>query len=77
MLQGMDGAHVQLNYPWEDQRNPDNSKLETPATQQQSTIAMLDTSMDSATYNQDLAHLSRGKQPGPNGIVNQLLQVLG
>ena len=61
--------------PWTT-TGPDTYKLETVGQQQQHTTELTPLIMETTTYNNCIKHLARNKQPGPDGIPNELLGAL-
>ena len=61
--------------PWTT-TGPDTFKLETVGQQQQHTTELTPLIMETTTYNNCIKHLARNKQPGPDGIPNELLGAL-
>jgi exonuclease III len=65
-------------YPWTKRSGVEDSfSLETHATPLvQKNTELLRCIADRTTFNNCLCHLAHSKQPGPDGIVNELLQIL-
>ena len=61
--------------PWESE-GPDNIKLETAGQAAQQTTELTPLVMEATTYQTCIKHLARNKQPGPDGIPNELLGAL-
>ncbi len=61
--------------PWETDKL-DPIRLSTPAQELQTSTELLNILMDRCTYLNCIRHLARNKQPGPDGIPNELLTCL-
>jgi hypothetical protein len=61
--------------PWET-TGLDTFQLETPAVAGRSTADILSLVMDKETFNSCIKHLAKNKQPGPDGIPNELINSL-
>ena len=61
--------------PWET-TGIDQYKLETPALANRANADILSLLMDGTTFMECIRHLSKNKQPGPDGIPNELLASL-
>ena len=71
------GEREQANQqtPWEND-TLDPVRLSTPAQAIQKKASLLNILMDKCTYLNCIRHLARNKQPGPDGIPNELLTCL-
>lgn len=67
---------VTRDMPWSSKGMVDCFDLTTPAVETRDTACLLNSIMDRELLNESLRHLSRGKRGGPDGIPNELLQIL-
>ena len=68
-------SQANQNTPWETDKL-DPIKMSTPAQELQHSTELLNILMDRCTYLNCIRHLARNKQPGPDGIPNELLTCL-
>lgn len=62
--------------PWEQAKAVDRFKLSTPAVEARASVQLLDRIMDRSLLDERICKLGRSKSAGPDGIPNELLQIL-